>query len=139
MSVIVEVNYLAVLICGIIALAISAVWYSPVLLGRTWMDEVDKSEEDFKKSFHSIKTYAVGFLSNLFIAFSLAQLLARTGSSTMAEGIRLAFLCWIGFIIAPMIINYLFEGKSIKLILVDGGYHLITLIVYGVILGAWTA
>lgn len=138
MPVIVEVNYLAIFVCGIISLGISALWHSPLLLGRTWVDEGDKSEEELKKGRHSIKTYAISLLSNLFIAFSLAQLLASTGSSTMAEGIRLAFLCWIGFIVAPMFINSLFERKSFKLILVDSGYHLIAMIVYGIILGAWT-
>ncbi|MHB8905037.1 MAG: DUF1761 domain-containing protein, partial [Melioribacteraceae bacterium] len=51
----------------------------------------------------------------------------------------LAFLCWFGFIVAPMVINSLFEGKSFKLILVDSGHHLIVILVFGIILGAWSA
>jgi hypothetical protein len=118
---------------------IGSVWYSPMLLGRTWMEEVDKSEDELKKEFNPLKTYGIAFLSNLFIAFSLAQLMAHSNATTVAAGIRLAFLCWFGFIVAPMVINSLFEGKSFKLILVDSGHHLIVILVFGIILGAWSA
>ena len=139
MSIIVQVNYLAVLVCAIASMIIGSVWYSPMLLGRTWMEEVDKPEEELKKEFNPLKTYGIAFISNLFIAFSLAQLMAHSNATTVAAGIRLAFLCWFGFIVAPMVINSLFEGKSIKLLLVDSGHHLIVILVFGIILGAWSA
>lgn len=139
MSLIVQVNYLAVIACGVVSMIIGSVWYSPILLGRTWMDEIDKTEEELKKEFNPLKTYGLAFLCNLFIAFSLAQLMAHSNAVTVAAGIRLAFLCWIGFIVAPMIINSLFEGKSFKLLLVDSGHHLIVILVFGIILGAWPA
>ncbi len=139
MPMIVQVNYLAVLVCAVISMIIGSVWYSPMLLGRTWMEEIDKSEEDLKKEFNPLKTYGLTFLCNLFIAFSLAQLMAHSNATTVAAGIRLAFLCWFGFIVAPMVINSLFEGKSIKLLLVDSGHHLIVILVFGIILGAWSA
>lgn len=138
MPVILQVNYLAVLVCGVISMIIGFVWYSPILLGRTWMEEIDKSEEDLKKDFNPAKTYGIAFLCNLFIAFSLSQVMAHSNVSTVASGIRLSFLCWFGFILAPMIINSMFEGKSIKLLLVDSGHHLIVILIFGIILGAWS-
>jgi hypothetical protein len=134
MQVIVQVNYLAVLICGVISIVFGAVWYSHIIFGRTWMDEIDKSEEELKKDMNPIKTYGIAFLCNLFIAFALAQLLAHCGANTIAEGIRISFLCWFGFFIAPMIENSLHERKSIKLIIIDSGYHLISILIYGIIL-----
>ena len=138
MSLLVEVNYWAVLTCGLISIMFGFVWYSPMLLGRAWMDEIEKSEDELKKDFNPIKTYGLSFLCNLFIAFSLAQLMAHSNAYTVAGGIRLAFLCWFGFIVAPMVINSLFEGKSFKLLLVDSGHHLIVILVFGVVLGAWS-
>ncbi|MFA7228878.1 MAG: DUF1761 domain-containing protein [Melioribacteraceae bacterium] len=138
MPAILEVNYLAVLVCGIISMIIGFVWYSHILLGRIWMEEIDKSEDELKKDFNPVKTYGISFLCNLFIAFSLAQLMAHSNAVSVASGIRMAFLCWSGFILAPMIINAMLEGKSIKLLLVDSGHHLIVILVFGIILGAWT-
>lgn len=136
--VILDVNYWAVLICGLIAMGVGSLWYSPMLLGKMWMEGVDKSEEELQKEFNPIKSYGLSFISHLFIAYSLAQLLAHCNAGTVAEGIRMSFLCWIGFIVAPMVINSLFEGRSTKLVLVDSGYHLILLLLFGVILGGWT-
>ncbi len=138
MSLLVEVNYWAVLACGVISMIIGFVWYSPMIMGRTWMEEIEKTEADMKKGFNTFKIYGLAFICNLFIAFSLAQLMAHTDAFTVAGGIRLAFLCWFGFILAPMVINSLFEGKSFKLLLVDSGHHLIVILVFGIVLGAWT-
>jgi hypothetical protein len=134
MQVIIQVNYLAVFICGVVSIVIGAVWYSHIVFGRTWMDEGDKSEEELKKDFNPIKTYGISFLCNLFVAFALAQLLAHCGANTIAEGIRISFLCWLGFFIAPMLQNSLHEKKSVRLIFIDSGYHLINILFYGVIL-----
>lgn len=138
MSLLVEVNYWAVLMCGVISTIIGFVWYSPMLMGRTWMDEKEKTDDDIKKELNPLKTHGLSFLCNLFIAFSLAQLMAHSSAFTVAGGIRLAFLCWFGFIVAPMVINSLFEGKSFKLLLVDSGHHLIVILVFGIVLGAWS-
>ena len=138
MPVILQVNYWAVLVCGVVSMGIGGLWYSPNVLGRTWMDAVDKTEEELKKGFNPFKTFGLSFMGHLFIAYSLAQLMAHSNASTVSEGIRLSFLCWLGFIAAPMAINSLFEGRSKKLLLVDCGYHLIVILIFGIILGAWT-
>jgi hypothetical protein len=139
MQVIVQVNYLAVFVCGVVSMIFGAVWYSHIIFGRTWMDEIDKSDEELKKELNPFKTYGLGFLFNMFIAFSLAQLLAHCGANTIAEGIRISFLCWFGFFVAPMLSNSLHEKKSIRLVLIDSGYHLINILFYGIILGGMSA
>jgi hypothetical protein len=138
MPAILDVNYLAVFVCGAVSMIISFVWYSHILLGRIWMEEIDKSEDELKKDFNPVKTYGIAFLCNLFIAFSLAQVMAHSNATSVASGMRLAFLCWFGFILAPMVINSQLEGKSVKLLMVDAGHHLIVILVFGIILGAWT-
>jgi len=50
---------------------------------------------------------------------------------------RIGFLCWFGFTLTTMTINALLEGKSLRLVLVDGGYHLIVFLLFGIVLGAW--
>ncbi len=131
------VNYLAVLICGILAMGLSALWYSPMLLGKIWLVAIEKSEEEQSENINHIKVYSISFIAQLVIAFVLAKIMSMVGVSTPEEGIRLAFLSWIGFTATTMTINMLYEGKTFKQFVVDGGYHLIVFIVYGIILGAW--
>lgn len=137
MPLIVQMNYLAVLVCGVVAMGLGVLWYSPFLFGKIWLDSLDKSEDDLKKKFNPLKTYGLAFVGHLIMAYALARIMVYTGADSVAQGIRIAFLCWIGFTAATMTINAVFEGKSIRLILVDGGYHLIVLHVFGIILGAW--
>ncbi len=132
-----EVNYLAILLCGVIAMLLGTFWYSPFLFGKIWLESLDKSEEDLKKDFKPFKTYTLTFISYLVMAFGLAQIMTFMDAYSVPEGIRVAFLCWVGFTVAPMLVNSLFEGKKIKLLGVDTGYHLIVMLVFGTILGAW--
>ena len=131
------INYLAVLVCGILAVGLGALWYSPMLLGKMWLVAIDKSEEELKQDINPVKTYSISFIAQLVIAYVLARIMSYVGASTPEEGIRLAFLAWIGFTATTMTINMLFEGKTFKQFVVDGGYHLIVFIIYGIILGAW--
>jgi hypothetical protein len=45
-----------------------------------------------------------------------------------------AGLCWVA---ASFGINYLFERRSLKLFLINGGYHTLQFTIIGLILGLW--
>ena len=132
-----SVNYFAVLVCGIIAMGLGALWYSPILLGKIWLIAVDKSEEELKANFKPVKAYTVSFIAQLVTAYILARIMSFIGATTPEEGIRVAFMAWIGFTATTLTISMIFEGKTFKQFIVDGGYHLIVFIIYGLVLGAW--
>jgi hypothetical protein len=134
-----EINYWAVLLCGAIAIGIGFLWRSPMLLGHIWIEAFDESEEELKKESSTLRGIALSFVGHLFIAYSLAQLMAHSNAASVIDGIRLSFLCWMGFILAPMAINTLLASRSLRLLLVDSGYHLIVLLIFGIVLGAWTS
>ena len=131
------INYLAVLICGLLGLGLGALWYSPMLLGKIWLIAIEKSEEELNENFKPIKAYSISFIAQLVTAYVLELFMSYIGVSSPEEGIRVAFLAWIGFTATTMTINMLFEGKTFKQFVVDGGYHLIVFVIYGIILGAW--
>ncbi len=133
-----SVNYLAVFVCAVLATGLGFTWYSPFLLGKMWLDSIDKNEEEIRRSNNPYKVYGLAFLGHFIMAYGLARVMMLTNSTTVTEGIRLAFLCWFGFTMATMMINTLFEGKSLRLVLVDGGYHLIVFLMFGIVLGAWS-
>ena len=122
-------NYFAIFLCAVIGIGFGALWYSPMLLGKIWVDSLDKSEEELEKDFKPVKAYSVSFVALFVMAYILA------GASTPEEGIRIAFMGWIGFTATTMTVNMLFEGKTFKQFLVDSGYHFLVLIIYGFLLG----
>jgi hypothetical protein len=132
----VEINYLAVLVSGILAMVVGSLWYGP-LFGNIWMKEEGFTEEDLTKDFNPAKTYGLTFIAALVVVYVLARVLGYIGAEGVVEGLRTAFLCWLGFIAATKMTNYLFERKTLKLFLINAFYHLVNLVIASVILSVW--
>jgi hypothetical protein len=131
----VDINYLAVLVCGIISMATGALWYGP-LFGKAWMKETGMTEEDVK-DFNPAKMYGMAFVAQLIVALIMAYVISLIGATGVIGGIRVALTAWVGFVAATMMINNLFQGKSTKLFIIDGGYHLVNMLTYGIIIVLW--
>lgn len=131
-----EINYFAVLVCAVVPMVIGFLWYGPIF-GKTWMSLVGKTEEEIKKDFNPAKTYGLTVIANFIVAYCLSRLFSYVDVSTIGEGLRLAFLCWLGFTASQFFINNLFEDKPIKLLLINVFYHLVVLLVFSVIIVLW--
>ena len=132
----VTINYLAVLVCGLIGLPLGAIWYGP-LFGKIWMKEVGKTEEELKKNFNPAKTYTLAFIASLFTVFVLAYFISLTNATAIIEGFRVAVTAWFGFTLFTAVLVNLFERNSFKLLLINSFYHLTLLIVASIILILW--
>lgn len=129
-----ELNYLAILSAAITSFAIGGLWYSPTLLGKVWMREVNLTEEDAKAA-NMGKIFGLAFVAALVIAFNLAAFLGP--DATVTTGAFYGFLAGIGWVAMAMGINDLFEQRSLKLYLINACYHTLTFTVMGAILGLW--
>ena len=129
-----NVNYLAVLVSGIVAMGIGWLWYSPVLFGKAWISEIKVTEEEMKKR-NPAKSMFFAFLLTLVMAFNLAIFLP--GQPNFNWGLIAGGLAGIGWVAVSFGINYLFEGRSVKLFLINGGYMAVIFIIMGGILGVW--
>jgi len=133
----VPVNYLAVLLCAISSMIIGFLWYGP-LFGKEWMRLVGLTEEKqaaAKKGMMS--AYLVMFVSSLVMAYVLFHLIwyAAPGSYTLFIAIKTAIWAWVGFVITVSLSKFIFspQSKSVKLLVIETGYYLVTLIIMGVI------
>ena len=132
----VNINYLAVLVCGIISMITGSLWYGPVL-GKAWIKETGKTEEELMEGFNPVRAYLLAFLGQSVMALVLAYFLSLVSASTIVDGIRVSLASWAGFVGATMLVNSLFSRRSVKLFLIDGGYHFLNLLVFGIILVIW--
>lgn len=128
------INLWAALAAGVAGWIVGAVWYAPPLFGKVWQRENGLSDE----------TLAGG---NMALIFGLSLLLSVVASGMFAiflgpkPALQLALgagfsagLCWVA---ASFGINYLFSRRSLKLFLIDGGYHTTQFTVIGLVLGLW--
>lgn len=129
-----QINYLAVLVAALSSFAIGSLWYASFLFGTAWMQESGMTDEKIRQS-NMVRTFGLAFLLSLIIAFNLAAFLGP--ESTFVWGLTAGALVGIGWVAASTGINYLYEGKSLKLFLINGGYQAVSFMVMGGIVGAW--
>ena len=129
-----KLNYLAILAAAASAFVIGGVWYSPILFGNAWMKAAGLSESEARTRNMGV-VFGVSFLLSLIVSFNLAAFLA--GPPNLSWGITAGALAGIGWVATAMGITYLFEARPPKLFLVNAGYHAVTFMIMGGILGVW--
>lgn len=131
-----DVNYLAVLVSGVAAMIIGAIWYGPIF-GKKWMAYTGKTEEQLKEEFNPAKTYSLAFLGHLVAIFILANLLLYVKVESLGGALHAAFWTWFGFTLSTKFITSLFDGKKTGHLLIDEVYHLVVFLVAAIILFIW--
>ncbi len=133
------INLWAVLIATLSCFVIGWLWYGP-LFGKAWMSTVHLTEDEIQQS-NMAKTFGLAFLFQLIMAFNLAMFFHGSPEShemiNAGSGAFYGFLTGFGWIFFALAVSSLFEQKSWKYILINGGYWTVTFTVMGTILGAW--
>ena len=132
----VDINYLAVLAASLVGFVVGFLWYGP-LFGKPWMIAVGLDPEVVRNSPkpRMQRIFTISFILQYIMAYCLAMFLGN--ETDAALGALYGFLTglpWIAFAIA---INALYEGKSFKYMLINGGYWTVTFTLMGLIIGAW--
>lgn len=130
-----EINYIAVLVAALIYFVFGALWYSPLLFAKPWMESAGLSEKDVQGG--SALIYIFPLIFYIIAAVVAAVLIKALGLTSILEGIFLAGLGWMGFLLPSMGSSMVFESRPTKLFLIYGGYHLLGFLVLGIVLTLW--
>jgi hypothetical protein len=126
-----DINWLAVGFGTLAFFVVGAVWYT-ALFGKAWQREVGLSNEQLMDGRNMALTYGTCLLLEFIVVLTLGHLFAflHPGDHVkmmMATGFGLA-------IMSPAIgINYLYQRKSLKLFLIDGGHFVVGMAVVGLV------
>jgi Protein of unknown function (DUF1761) len=131
-------NYLAIVIAAIVAWLAGAAWY--MSLGKIWTSAHGMTAEQMearRKQPGAHLPFIYVFLAELVMAWVLAGLLGHLGPGqvTLINGLMSGAFCWLGFVITTMVTNNAFAGRDPRLLLIDGGYWLLVLLLMGGIIG----
>jgi hypothetical protein len=129
-----KLNWLAVGAAALSTFLLGGIWYSPALFGRAWQRETGLSDTQLQSRSMAM-VFGTSFVLALIMAFNLAAFLQ--GPPDLAWGMTAGALAGIGWVAMAMGVTYLFEARSMKLFLINAGYHAVSFIVMGAILGAW--
>jgi hypothetical protein len=130
-----SVNIWAVLLAALVYLIIGSLWYSPLLLGNTWMKLIGFTEENFKSSKPIWMIVLVTYIFAFLAAFSLAMFLGAESDAVF--GSIAGALVAVFWITTSKASNVLYENQSIKLWLLHAGFDFLAYVAMGAIVGGW--
>ncbi|MGZ3183643.1 MAG: DUF1761 domain-containing protein [Telluria sp.] len=126
-----EISYTAVIAAAVASFVLGGLWYSPVLFARAWQREAGVTDEQLKNANMGM-IFGLAFLLCLLASFVFAMFLGPHPKLGLGVGAGFAAgLCWVA---ASFGINYLFERRSLKLFLINGGYHTLQFTVTGLVI-----
>lgn len=121
---------MAVVVATIAAMVLGFIWYGP-LFGKKWMEAQGIKEQSKKMPVGPM----VGMLVTAFImAFVLAQVFAWTAIRSMGDALMATFILWIGFILAAMVPQVLFEKHNKTLFYIGVSHHLVGMLLMAAII-----
>lgn len=126
-------NVLAVLVAALSSFMLGGLWYSDALFGKAWKREA--ADDRVPGQGHPTKVFGLSFVFALVAAFAYAWLVPAPASAAVA--LAQGLVVGAGIVAASFGINYQFAGHSAKLWLIDGGYHTVQFVLYGLIIGLW--
>ena len=126
-------NWYAIAAATIAGFAIGAVWYR--VFARRWMAAAGVTEGMRA----GVLPYAVALAANFLVAFGIAGLVGHFGPGDQVN-VRRALITgagvWLAFSITVLATNYLFARRPVTLLVIDGGYWLVNMVVMSWIIGA---
>ncbi|HEX3082760.1 MAG TPA: DUF1761 domain-containing protein [Candidatus Saccharimonadia bacterium] len=120
-----------IVIAAAVYFGIGAVWYSPVLFAKAWMNEIKMKKADRNMAASAMITT---FICILVLVIVEAYFIRATGTAGWLHGLALGIKVWLGFAATTALINSSFQNGSKKLYLIDQGYHLVGIAVAAMIL-----
>ena len=123
---------------GLRQLRIRRIWYGA--LSAKWRDAANLVAKAPASS-PPPSMLAITFLAQLFMAWVFAGVLLHFDRAGLARGAKNGMISglflWAGFVLAPMIVNHMYQGAKRALTVIDGAHWLAVMLLQGAILGAF--
>jgi hypothetical protein len=133
-----EINYLAVALASLAAFILGYAWYT-IIFAEAWqkligMREKGKGASSADQTPNLGKLLVGSLILEVLMAFNLAFFIGA--DADWQFGLFAGFATGLGFVGLALGVNYMFEGKSFKLWLINAGYNTVVFSVMGLIIGA---
>jgi hypothetical protein len=132
-----RIHHLAVWVLALIHFFIGVGWYA--LFGEAWLNYNARTMTDIEQP-NNLGLAVIAMASAVVVNYALAWLFAKTHVAHALTGLKIALICWFGFLFAQYaaIAAYsAFETNPWPLIVINMGRPLLAFAISGIVLGAW--
>lgn len=126
------VNWISVAVAALATFVVGGPWYSPFMFKNAWQKEMGMPEAH---PGHPARVFGLSYVFSFIACVLLAALIGPDAGP--GRGLRIGVLVGACFVATSFGINYQFAHRSLKVWLIDGGYHFFQFAAFGLILGAW--
>lgn len=128
-----DIHWPAVVVAAVATFLVGGVWYSPVLFGKAWQRLAGLTDADLQAG--NARVFGVSLVLGLVQSTNLAFFIGKDG--TLEFAMFAAAATGLGFVGPALVVTGLFERRRAALLAMDAGYHVVSLLLMGAILGAW--
>jgi len=135
-----QLNWLAVIVGGLIYFVLGALWYSNALFAKPWQKAIGWDPATQSEPQVNPLTYAVPGLAYLVMAVATGMIAKATGTDTLGEGIVLGLIIGVGYALTSSLVAAFFTPQTpqpMVLFAITGAYNLIGFLVMAVIVSIW--
>jgi Protein of unknown function (DUF1761) len=131
------VSYLAIVVAALSAFVVGALWYSPLLFGKAYMEASGMGSGVMADRTPPAGELLGEFARNFVVAFVLSQLVVRLGIDDWKAALQLGLWVWAGFQAMLLMGAVLHEKMPWMLYAIHVGDALAKTLLMAVILGVW--
>ncbi|HSY50440.1 MAG TPA: DUF1761 domain-containing protein [Thermoanaerobaculia bacterium] len=132
-----NVNYLAILVCGVVIFLLGGIWYS-LIFKKTWVALMGISEEKMKEGSKGMGfNLLMAFLCALAISYIMAIVINHFSPFSCIRGAMVGTMMWIGFAAPTSFATATFSMTKKALWLINSAYNLVSFVAVGMILSVW--
>jgi len=128
-----QINWFAVLAATLWAFVLGGLWYSPLMFYKPWLGALGGDEAALRAGAGRVFAGAIACaaIASVNLAFFIGP------KDGVAFGAFAGFAAGFGWVATGLCTTYLFERRPARLILIDAGYHVVSLTGMGALLGLW--
>lgn len=139
LSVLGDLNWLAVIVSTVAFFGLGGLWYSNVAFGKQWTKAVGWQPAEGEST--PVALYLMPLATCLVSAVAVAMLAEATGSDTVGEGIVVGLVTGLGLAAMALLVTGFFDPKKPRPMVwvgITSGYHVVGLVIVGIIVASWT-
>jgi hypothetical protein len=124
-------SIIGILVAAIVAMALGALWYSPLLFGNKWMQAVGKTKETLGGE---AMPMILSIVASLLTAIAVAILHEAIGVGSALQAAHIGLILGLLIIFPAFLSDYAFCGWSNTLLLIQSGYRIISILLMSLVI-----